>query len=135
MRSWPRRDRSKHTRTSQRSPTLAIVRILHTSDWHLGRTFGPISLIDDQAAFIDWLVELCVDQRVDLVVIAGDLYDRAIADGGRRTVPVRRTTAAGNRGEGGGHQRQPRRRRPGGELRRAARLQRAVHPGRVWTHR
>lgn len=79
MRSWPRRDRSKHTRTSQRSPTLAIVRILHTSDWHLGRTFGPISLIDDQAAFIDWLVELCVDQRVDLVVIAGDLYDRAIA--------------------------------------------------------
>ncbi len=55
------------------------MRILHTSDWHLGRTFGPVSLAADQAAFVDWLVELCAAERIDLVVVAGDVYDRAIA--------------------------------------------------------
>ena len=54
------------------------MRILHTSDWHLGRSFGPVSLHADQAAFLDWLVEVVVAERVDLVVVAGDLYDRAI---------------------------------------------------------
>lgn len=54
------------------------MRILHTSDWHLGRSFGPVSLHADQQAFLDWLVELVVAERVDLVVVAGDLYDRAI---------------------------------------------------------
>ena len=55
------------------------MRIIHTSDWHLGRHFGPISLKGDQEAFADWLVDLARDQPADLVVIAGDLYDRAIA--------------------------------------------------------
>lgn len=54
------------------------MRILHTSDWHLGRSFGPMSLDADQRAFLDWLVDLCVAERVDLVAVAGDLYDRAI---------------------------------------------------------
>ncbi len=55
------------------------MRILHTSDWHLGRSFGPMSLGADQEAFTDWFVDLARDQQADLVVIAGDLYDRAIA--------------------------------------------------------
>jgi exonuclease SbcD len=55
------------------------VRTIHTSDWHLGRRFGPVPLQADQEAFCDWFVELCRDQQADLVVIAGDLYDRAIA--------------------------------------------------------
>lgn len=54
------------------------MRILHTSDWHLGRTFGAVSLVDDQQAFLDWLVALCRDERIDLVVVAGDVYDRAV---------------------------------------------------------
>lgn len=54
------------------------MRILHTSDWHLGRNFGPVSLLADQAAFIDWVVGLCATEEVDLVVVAGDVYDRAI---------------------------------------------------------
>ena len=54
------------------------MRILHTSDWHLGRNFGPVSLLDDQAAFVDWVVGLCAAESVDLVVVAGDVYDRAI---------------------------------------------------------
>ena len=55
------------------------MRILHTSDWHLGRSFGPVSLLDHQQQFVDWLVDVTVDQRIDLVVVAGDLFDRAIA--------------------------------------------------------
>ncbi|HET8930022.1 MAG TPA: exonuclease SbcCD subunit D [Acidimicrobiales bacterium] len=55
------------------------MKIIHTSDWHLGRSFGPISLRGDQEAFCDWFVELVRDEAADLVVIAGDLYDRAIA--------------------------------------------------------
>lgn len=55
------------------------MRFVHTSDWHLGRDFGPISLHADQAAFIDWLFGLCVERQVELLVIAGDIFDRAYA--------------------------------------------------------
>ena len=55
------------------------MRILHTSDWHLGRSFGQFSLADDQRAFTDWFVGQCTAQRADLVIIAGDIYDRAVA--------------------------------------------------------
>lgn len=64
---------------SQAVGTVHDMRIIHTSDWHLGRQFGPVSLRADQEAFTDWFVELCRDERADLVVIAGDIYDRAIA--------------------------------------------------------
>ena len=55
------------------------MRILHTSDWHLGRSFGPVSLAGEQERFCDALTDIVADQRIDLVVIAGDIYDRAIA--------------------------------------------------------
>lgn len=55
------------------------MKIIHTSDWHLGRQFGPVSLETDQQSFADWFVELVAAEGADLVVIAGDLYDRAIA--------------------------------------------------------
>jgi exonuclease SbcD len=55
------------------------MKIIHTSDWHLGRCFGPMSLRGDQEAYCDWIVDLVRDEAADLVVIAGDLYDRAIA--------------------------------------------------------
>ncbi len=54
------------------------VRLLHTSDWHLGRSFHGESLLDQQEAALDRIVDLCRQEAVDLVVIAGDLYDRAI---------------------------------------------------------
>ena len=63
---------------SDPTPTLAAVRILHTSDWHLGRTFHGESLVDEQRQAVERIVELAVEHQVDLVVIAGDLYDRAI---------------------------------------------------------
>lgn len=54
------------------------MRVLHTSDWHLGRSFHGASLLDDQADAMDRIVALSREAAVDLVVIAGDLYDRAI---------------------------------------------------------
>ena len=54
------------------------VRILHTSDWHLGRLFHGASLHDDQVAALDRIVDIVRAEQVELVVVAGDLYDRAI---------------------------------------------------------
>jgi exonuclease SbcD len=54
------------------------MRILHTSDWHLGRSFHRESLLPGQAAFVDHLVETVRAERVDVVAVAGDVYDRAL---------------------------------------------------------
>jgi exonuclease SbcD len=54
------------------------MRLLHTSDWHLGRQFHGASLLQEQAAALDRIVALATEAEVDAVLIAGDLYDRAI---------------------------------------------------------
>ncbi|MFF1464458.1 exonuclease SbcCD subunit D [Streptomyces sp. NPDC058330] len=54
------------------------MRILHTSDWHLGRSFHRVPLLDAQAVFLDHLVETVARHEVDAVVVAGDVYDRAV---------------------------------------------------------
>lgn len=54
------------------------MRFLHTSDWHLGRQFHGAPLLDEQAAAVDRMVELAAAEQVDAVLVAGDLYDRAI---------------------------------------------------------
>lgn len=58
------------------------MRLLHTSDWHLGRQFHQSSLLEEQAAAVDAMVELAASERVDAVLIAGDLFDRAIPSTG-----------------------------------------------------
>ncbi|GAA2936414.1 exonuclease SbcCD subunit D [Streptomyces enissocaesilis] len=54
------------------------MRILHTSDWHLGRSFHRVNLLDAQAAFLDHLVTTVRERDVDAVLVAGDVYDRAV---------------------------------------------------------
>jgi DNA repair protein SbcD/Mre11 len=54
------------------------MRLLHTADWHLGRAFHGEDLLGAQAAFVDFLVEAARAAAVDGVLIAGDLYDRAL---------------------------------------------------------
>lgn len=58
--------------------TVPPMRMLHTSDWHLGRTLHGVDLLGHQAAYLDHLVELARAERVDAVVVAGDVYDRAV---------------------------------------------------------
>lgn len=54
------------------------MRLLHTADWHLGRLFHGRSLIEDQAYALDGFVRLVGESRPDVVLIAGDVYDRAV---------------------------------------------------------
>jgi exonuclease SbcD len=54
------------------------VRILHTSDWHLGRSFHREGMLTHQAAYVDHLIATVEQEKVDLVVVAGDVYDRAL---------------------------------------------------------
>ncbi|KRC32912.1 exonuclease SbcCD subunit D [Oerskovia sp. Root22] len=54
------------------------MRILHTSDWHLGRTLHGVDLLGHQAAYLDHLVEVVRSEGVGAVLVAGDVYDRAI---------------------------------------------------------
>ena len=54
------------------------MRLLHTSDWHLGRSLHRCDLRDAQAAHLDHLVEVVRSERVDAVLVAGDVFDRAV---------------------------------------------------------
>ena len=54
------------------------MRILHTSDWHLGRSFHREGMLAHQAAYVDHLLEVVESESVDLVVVSGDVYDRAL---------------------------------------------------------
>ena len=54
------------------------MRILHTSDWHIGRQFYNVSLLEDQRHVLNQIVEAAKAEAVDVVVVAGDVYDRAI---------------------------------------------------------
>ncbi|HET7899752.1 MAG TPA: exonuclease SbcCD subunit D [Candidatus Nanopelagicales bacterium] len=54
------------------------MRLLHTSDWHLGRTLFQTSLLAEQGRFLAWLLDTAREQRVDAVLVSGDVYDRAV---------------------------------------------------------
>jgi exonuclease SbcD len=54
------------------------MRLIHTSDWHLGRTLHGESLLEHQGVFLRWLLDQAVTRQVDAVLVAGDVYDRAV---------------------------------------------------------
>lgn len=54
------------------------MKFLHTSDWHLGRAFHRVNLLGAQAAFVDHLVATVREREVDALLVAGDVYDRAV---------------------------------------------------------
>jgi exonuclease SbcD len=54
------------------------MRFLHTADWHLGRTFHQVSLLEDQEYVLNQIISISRDARPDAVIVAGDIYDRAV---------------------------------------------------------
>ena len=55
------------------------LRILHTSDWHLGRKLHGESLSQAHEKFLDWFIDdLIPDEKPHLIVVSGDIYDRGI---------------------------------------------------------
>ena len=65
------------TVTGPRHDDLTM-RLIHTSDWHLGRTLHGESLLEHAAGFLDWLLAVAAGRGADAVVVAGDVYDRAV---------------------------------------------------------
>ena len=54
------------------------MRILHTADWHLGRVLHEYNLLDDQAHALEQIVAAVGRDKPDVVIVAGDVYDRAV---------------------------------------------------------
>ncbi|HFZ8993927.1 TPA: exonuclease subunit SbcD [Citrobacter freundii] len=51
------------------------MRILHTSDWHLGQNFYSKSRAAEHQAFLDWLLKMAHSHQVDAIIVAGDIFD------------------------------------------------------------
>ena len=54
------------------------MRMIHTSDWHLGRLFFGESLTEEQAALLNEFVAVAKETKPDVILIAGDVYDRSV---------------------------------------------------------
>lgn len=55
------------------------MRILHTSDWHLGITLNNMSLLEEQRCFLEKLYKIVDAEKIDAIVIAGDVFDHAVS--------------------------------------------------------
>ncbi len=54
------------------------MKIFHTGDWHVGKLVNQVYMTEDQAYILDQLVQLVAAEKPDVLIIAGDVYDRAI---------------------------------------------------------
>lgn len=55
------------------------MKLLHTSDWHLGISFRGVNVQEDQRYFLQQIYQMIAEKEVDAVLIAGDVFDRSIA--------------------------------------------------------
>ena len=51
------------------------MKFLHTADWHLGQTFHNRSRLPEQQRALDWLLDVLIEEEVDLLIVAGDIFD------------------------------------------------------------
>ena len=51
------------------------MKILHTSDWHLGQNFMGKNREEEHHAFLDWLLKTIEDEKIDVLIVAGDIFD------------------------------------------------------------
>lgn len=54
-----------------------MLRILHTSDWHLGLELSGHDRLPEQQRFLDWLLDTCQQRAIDALLVCGDVYDTA----------------------------------------------------------
>ncbi len=54
------------------------MKFIHTSDWHIGRQFHNVSLLEDQAYVLQQIIQYITEHRADALVISGDIYDRTV---------------------------------------------------------
>lgn len=80
-----------------------MIKVLHTGDWHLGRRFAETSLEDEQEAFLDWLAGVVEKEDVDVLVVAGDVFDTVNPPTGARTLYYRLLSRLASVEKRGGH--------------------------------
>ena len=73
------------------------MRLLHTADWHLGRLFHNLSLLDDQRHVLQQLLEIIDREQVDAVLVAGDIYDRSVPPAAADALPKKARQLIGYR--------------------------------------
>ncbi len=61
----------------RRLKNARTLRILHTADWHLGARLVERDRLPEQAAFIDWLIETLSSEKIDALLLSGDVFDSA----------------------------------------------------------
>lgn len=53
------------------------MKILHTADWHLGKRLYQTDLLEDSRRFVDWLLQTIEEREIDVLLVAGDIFDTA----------------------------------------------------------
>jgi exonuclease SbcD len=61
------------------------MRLLHTSDWHLGQTLHNFERHYEHQRFLDWLLDTIVAEQADALLIAGDIFDNANPSAARKS--------------------------------------------------
>ena len=54
------------------------MRILHTSDWHIGHRLYERSRIEEHRKFLDWLLDIIKEEKIDVLLVSGDIFDSAL---------------------------------------------------------
>lgn len=54
------------------------MKIIHTSDWHIGKIVNEFSMIEDQKYILNRLIDLIEKEKPEVLIIAGDVYDRSV---------------------------------------------------------
>ena len=91
-RAWRRPGHRSSPTTRSRSEG-ARMKILHTSDWHVGKVLKGQSRLDEQLAVLKEIVDIAEAERPDLVIVAGDLYDTAAPTAETEKIVVRALSA------------------------------------------
>ena len=73
---------------SEAAHTVFSMRILHTSDWHIGRSFHGHSTLAALRGVLETLAEQVRTHRVDVVIVAGDVFDSATPSADCYSLPV-----------------------------------------------
>jgi DNA repair protein SbcD/Mre11 len=73
--------------------TVSTVRVLHTADWHVGKSLKGVSRLDEQEQVLREIVRIAREQEVDAVLVAGDLYDSAAPSPAAQRLVVRTLVA------------------------------------------
>ena len=76
------------------------MRLLHTSDWHLGHTLHEASREEEHAAFLEWLLDTIEERDVDALLVTGDIFDSSNPPASAQRSWYRFLVAAGQRRPG-----------------------------------